>query len=262
MKIDKNEYLSHIQDDRSRNQLRRVLDFVVKTLKDHTLTYTDFLEPDLLEEAKIIIEDFDQLSYSIEGGFDNAERNIIAIYPWYYDYDGLADSPLRAIKITQHVEDIKHSQVLGSILGLGLVREKIGDIGFFDDKILVCILKEVEDYILDNLRQIHHYYVDVSQFSVEDLGSIEENLTERSLIVPSKRLDAVVSELYNISRSKTKALIEDKRAKLNYKVEIKSHTELQEEDLVSIRGFGRFKIKSFDGKTRKDKLRLTILVAE
>lgn len=258
MNIDKEEYLFHINDENQRRHMRRVLDFIGISLKNHSVTTTDFMEPKLIDLAESILSHFDQLDYCVEGGFDNAERNIIVIYPWYHDYQRDQDSTLRAFEITNNIEGLKHSHVLGSILGLGLVRDKIGDIGIFPDKILVTVLEEVYDYILINLRKIDRSYVDIRPVDPYDLGSVVEKGKTIDLIASSKRLDVLIAEVYNLSRSKAKSLIDSGLVKVNYSVETKSHLDIEEKDLVSVRGHGRFRLDSYNGRTKKDRLKFSI----
>ena len=81
---------------------------------------------------------------------------------------------------------------------------------------------------------------------------------ERRLTVASLRLDAVMSEAFRLARGKTQALIAAEKAQVNWSIATNTSHLLKEGDLVSLRGFGRFRIKSIGGKTKKDRIGLVI----
>jgi RNA-binding protein YlmH len=75
-------------------------------------------------------------------------------------------------------------------------------------------------------------------------------------IVSSMRLDTVIASLLNFSRQKASVLIRSDRVRVNWATQNDPSAELYESDMLSIRGFGRFKIIAVEGRTKKDKVRL------
>ncbi|MCY7801919.1 S4 domain-containing protein, partial [Bacillus haynesii] len=75
--------------------------------------------------------------------------------------------------------------------------------------------------------------------------------------VSSLRLDAICSSMSRQSRQKAQVLVKNGLVKVNWKVIEDPSYALAEGDMVSIRGFGRFRMKNIDGKTKKGKWRLT-----
>lgn len=262
MKFNKEEYLLHSQDDKEKKIMRRLLDLIEITVNRHNINFTDFLEPNLVELAKSILNRFDEIKYSIEGGFQEAERNIISIYSWYVFYDQKQNSPLVGLEIKGNIDNLDHRDVLGSLLGLGIVREKIGDIGFFENSIKVAVHGDISTFILYNLNKIKHENVTVKEIALEELGFIQENGRQRDIISPSLRLDAIIAEAYNLSRSDAQRLIKGKFVKVNFRLEEKTHKLLEEDNLVSVRGKGRFRIKKIDGLTKKERIKLKIFYPE
>lgn len=258
MKINKDEYLLHINDDKEKIQMKRILDLIEITLNRHIINYTDFLEPNMVNSAISILNRFDEIGYTIEGGFENAERKVIAIYSWYYFYEKNSDSKLTGIEIKGNIENLEHRDVLGSLLGLGIVREKIGDIGFTKDSIKVALLNDISNFILISLNKIKRENVVVKEISTDELGSIEIEGEEKFVIASSMRLDSVVSEAFNLSRSEAQKLINSNLVKLNYSFETKGHKEVKENDLISVRRKGRFYIKSIEGLTKKERVKLIL----
>ncbi len=262
MKINKEEYLNHINGEKELMAMRRLLDLIEVTINRHSINYTDFLEPHMIKFGESILNRFEEISYSIEGGFSNSERKVIIIYSWYHFYENKTDSPLNGLEIKGNIENLDHRDVLGSILGLGIVRDKIGDIGFFKDSIKVSLLKDISSFVLYNLKKIKKENVEVALIDPDDLGEIVQEGTEKFIIISSMRLDSLISEAYNISRKDAQKLIESNLVKLNYAFETKTHKSIEEGDLVSVRGKGRFQIKKVEGLTKKERIKLILFFFE
>ena len=79
------------------------------------------------------------------------------------------------------------------------------------------------------------------------------------IIVPSLRLDNFVSDLAKTSRSKAVQIIDQERVFVNGKNETKASKLLKLNDVITIRGKGRFVIKELAGTTRSGR---TIVVIE
>ena len=72
----------------------------------------------------------------------------------------------------------------------------------------------------------------------------------------SKRLDCVVGALTNLSREKAQALIKTGLCEVNYLVEQRVDAEVKTPCVISARGYGKFNVLSFDGETKRARLRL------
>ena len=92
----------------------------------------------------------------------------------------------------------------------------------------------------------------------EEWMDTTETWMEETHIVSSLRLDVVIAALTNISRQKAASLIHGEKVKVNWTVRDQPAFELQESDMLSVRGSGRFKVIAIEGRTRKDKIRLII----
>lgn len=262
MRLDKDKYLSHIRDDDEKISMRRVLDLIEMAVNKFITVHTNFLDPNLVELSKSILNRFDEIEYKVIGGFDNAERNVVCIYNVHSFYDDEENIPLRALFIKTNTENITHRDVLGSILGLGITRDKVGDISIGEDGVTVVLLEEIADYVKYNLEKVRRENVTISDVDLDELESIEEAGTTKSIILASLRLDAAVSEVYNLSRDTAQKLIRAELVKVNHAAVDKTHHLLEEGSLVSVRGKGRFKIISIDGYTKKDRVKLTIFRPE
>ena len=92
-----------------------------------------------------------------------------------------------------------------------------------------------------------------SKISIQEITDIrkkEIKIEEISIIVPSLRLDNIVSDLAKTSRSKAVQIINQERVFVNGQNETKLSKQLKLNDVITIRGKGRFIIKEFTGTTR------------
>ena len=127
--MDKIKLTSYIKDIGLKNKMFKIIDKANGCLKNYDVRYSDFLNPFEVENAKAILNSNDDLKYSVDGGYDESERKIVFIYPFYMEYEDI-DETLRFIQIEGNFKfkSISHKDYLGSLLSLGIKREKIGDI--------------------------------------------------------------------------------------------------------------------------------------
>lgn len=254
-------YLSHINDSEEIYNIKRVVDKLEIVLKRHILQYTDFLNPYQRELAYSILNRFEEVSYKELGGVDKGERKIILIYPSYFSSDDLIN-PLDALKISGDLSELTHKDFLGSILGLGIDRGKVGDIFIHDGYTQVVVLNEISKYIFYNLNKIGKTNVDVDFIPYDELESGKDIFKRRNITVSSLRLDVVISGVLNLSRNKSLKIIQNKKVKVNWKPIYKSHYELNKGDIISVRGYGRFILDNILGISKKGKVKMYIKVYE
>lgn len=221
---------------------------------------TDFLDPRERFIVASIIGQNQDLSISTEGGFNEAERQRLYISPSYFipkkeDFQIIIFSIHYPAKFVQ----LKHPDVLGALLSLGIGRNKFGDIHIEDDTVQFAVAQEVKDYVKANLTSIGKSKVQLKQ--VEDatqLIEMKDEWIEKTYTVSSMRLDVILASVLNISRQKSQMLIQAGKVKVNWTVREETAFEVQEGDIISARGFGRLKISMTEGRTKKDKIRLQV----
>lgn len=218
---------------------------------------TDFLNPRERYIVQSLVGNSDLL-VSKEGAFSNAERMRMLIYPNYYEPEK-EDYRVAVYKINYATKflTLGHKDVLGSLMALGVDRSKFGDIQIADEEIQFAVTAELEDYIIANFTAVGKAKVSVSEIIDKDDWIASTDLwIESTQTVSSMRLDVIIAALLNLSRQKAVALIRSDKVRVNWASESNSAAELFEEDVLSIRGFGRFKVIAIEGRTRKDKIRL------
>ena len=140
----------------------------------------------------------------MDGGYERAERSTVFIYPFYMEYEDIEDT-LRFIQIEGNFKfkNISHKDYLGSLLGLGIKREKIGDIIIHDNFCQVVVSSDICDFIIVNLEKVSRNNVIVKEISRENIVNSSSKYKEISFTVSSDRLDCVISGMYNISRQES-----------------------------------------------------------
>ncbi len=142
---------------------------------------------------------------------------------------------------------------------LGVVREKVGDILVKESGADVIVMPEIVKYLLTNLSELTRLRkADIKEIQINELEKVEIKTKEYNIIVSALRLDNIIAELAKTSRMQAKELINQERVFVNFKNEIKQTKLLNEGDLVSIRGKGRFKISEIIGNTQKGRYILKI----
>lgn len=157
----------------------------------------------------------------------------------------------------QSSQVLKHSDILGAILNLGIDREVIGDI-IVDEQVVFCI-KEMENYLASNLKKIRNLNVQLEKI-VNFYYSGNTNYIEKQIILNSLRLDGIIAKSFNLSRSNAQELVNQRMVSINGNIEQRCDYNCIESDIVSVRRLGRIKILDVTRKTKKDKLVLNILL--
>ena len=139
-----------------------------------------------------------------------------------------------------------HKDYLSGVMKLGVRREKIGDIFVFEDGADIVVGSDICEYIVTNLKQLTRF--GKSEIVVPNIQTEEVKIT-----VAAMRLDCIVSELAHCSRTMVVKIIEEQRVFVNYVNETKNSKNINVDDIIVIRGKGKFKIKNISGETRKGK---------
>lgn len=232
----------------------------VKEVEDtYAPKLTEFLDPRQRFIAESIVRN-SELMLAAEGGFPDSERKRMLIYPDYYspETDEFQIS-LYEVHYPQKFVDMKHSQLLGSLLSVGIDRSRFGDIQIAEEKVQFAVAEEVSEYIHVNFTQVGKVKVSVKPIlNMAEVIDAKEEWAEEMHIISSLRLDTVVASFTNCSRAKASSLIKGEKVKVNWAMIDQQAFEVEEHDVLSVRGFGRYKILSIEGRTRKDKIRVVI----
>lgn len=195
---------------------------------------------------------------SFTGGYDDAERVMLVCSPEFLDADD--NEVLSVIKITgRDLAALTHRDYLGSIMGLGITRENIGDILVSDFGAFVFVKAEIAEYIMSNLEKIGRRGIKTELCSCSEADIPEPKFKEVSTTVSSLRLDACAAAAFGISRAKAAELIGQELISVNFEIISSVSAQVAEGDLISARGFGRTRLARVGGTTRKGRISITLL---
>lgn len=227
--------------------------------KHYSPKCTDFLSPAqaaAIKRENLFSADSKQMFF---GGYDEAERVMFISLPDYAD-ESEAKELVGVLKITaRDLSGLSHRDVLGSLLGLGIKREKLGDIIFCDDEIFVFCTADMAEYINENLTKISNKGIKTELKDSAEGLVFKQKTEEIRATVQSLRLDAVLAAALRVSRSKALAYIEGEKVNLNWQTAKSGSAAVKEGDMLSVRGFGRFKLFEAGGTTKKGRIAVTIL---
>lgn len=242
--------------------LARVLDKVRQAQERNIPAATDFLSPqqqmitaDLLRLANI-----PETAYVAWGGYDGAERKLILFLPDWMDAENVGDDlPIRCLRASFREDDkLNHRDFLGSFMGMGIVREKLGDILVGPDSADLIVLDTVAEFLLQSWNSAGRAKLRVSEIEPGHLHIPEVKCQEVRDTVSSLRLDAVASTGFKMARGKAAELISSGRVQVNWRECTKPDKLLAAGDTISARGFGKFVLAEVGGTTRKGRTSIVI----
>ena len=233
--------------------------------------FTRYLTPHELAVARAVPGGAARFAW---GGWDEAERKRLFFVPDYAGEpetdtaagwlallepmfgDELRDAVTRVRVTGSGYRTLAHRDYLGSILALGLERSALGDIGIIDEfsAAVFCDAK-LADYLGTALERIGSDKVKIAR---DDSGAPLPPRATRPIsdTIASPRLDCVVAALTNLGREKAQAMIRADEVEVNFLPETRTDAEVHEGDMLSLRGYGRFVVRTFDGVTKRGRLRL------
>lgn len=257
--FDRDRLLSHLQDAEERQLGNRIVDLAEQVYRHNDPRFTDFLDPRGIDIATGIIRGVEGLASTAKGGYRQAERQVMAIYPDYYLTETL-EWPLTVLEARGDFsfETVSHRDFLGSILACGIKREKVGDIIVTDFGCQVVVVSDIAPYILTSWQAVHRVPISVEVIDPERLAVAPERVKEIRTTVASLRLDAVASSGFGTSRTKLVKEIKGERVKVNWQTVSDPSASVREGDVISIRGRGRVVVESVTGQTRKGRLSLLL----
>ena len=253
------QLLGHLRGEDEQILGRHVLDLARRAWETNRPQTTDFFDPYERKVAQSVLGNIPEIGSLYQGGYGKAERARLVIYPQFYLLETIP-SALRVLHATGNFsfQEVSHGDYLGSILGTGLKRGKIGDLILLEGGCQAIVASEVADYLLSNWTQVGKVSITLNEIDEEQLAVEPERIKEIRSTVASLRLDAVAAEGYGTSRSKMVREIKGERVKLNWKPVSNPALTIAEGDVLSIRGRGRVVVSVVGGQTRKGRTSIVL----
>lgn len=234
----------------------RIKELAETSYRQNRYTFSHFLKAAELTMFYDMASSLSFVDHDTFGGNPCCERQMIRFgskralgYEEPFPISVLCIEPL----MFKFAEELGHRDYLGAIMNLGIERDVLGDILIRDKRAYVFCMDNIAGYIQENLEKIRHTNVKI--FLAEgEIEALKPKLKEAEVLVASLRFDAVVAALCRLSRSGAQELFRDKKVILQGRICENNSTVLKEEDVFSIRGYGKFIYKGCGKQTRKGKI--------
>ncbi|MEG1458991.1 MAG: YlmH/Sll1252 family protein [Acetivibrio sp.] len=251
---------------------KRVKELSQRASQKGIYTFSDFANLNELNLFHKTIREVSDIDYHLWGGYPEAERRVICFKGKYslqksaclsHEDDSFNDVvfPIQCLSIKPVQEKFSdilgHRDYLGAILNLGIERSKIGDILVLEKEAFVFCHMGIAEFLIDNLNKIKHTKVTINMVTYES-SQIRPKTEEIFGTVSSVRLDVLLGIAFSASRSSLTGLISGEKVFVNGKLITSNSFIPNENDIVSVRGYGKFIFRSIQKQTKKNRYRILI----
>ncbi len=259
--MDKNTLINRFADNEDEKiKFAHILDLADRCEKRNIVTSSNFLTESESERSLMLIQGLGYKNAVLWGGYNDAERRCMVFLP---DYIEEADNEVADItfvgvsvdKFNMKDADFSHRDILGSLMGLGLEREGVGDIVAKGGEGFFVIRKNVLPFVLESLEKIGRYPVEVRECPRMTFER-NDDFDEKSDTVASMRLDGILASVFSLSRSVASDKISAGLVQINGIISKKTDSEVKEGDKISLKGSGKALLVKTDGFSRKGRIRI------
>lgn len=243
--------------------LKRMKELARSAYEKEICTFTDFLTLHEMSLFYQIKQELVPVSYSMSGGYPDAERKLIC-FDGRREVDKLPPDfcyPISCLKIypanVKFAETLSHRDYLGAVVNLGLDRSKMGDLILEESQAFLFCKDQVTDFLLGQLKVVRHTKVTVERFPAKEV-SIQRKYEVIHTTVSSIRLDAVIAAAFHHSRSQMVLLITQGKVSVNGLIITNVSHTLKQGDIFSVRGYGKIKVGEQGNLSKKGKMNITL----
>ncbi len=239
---------------------KRLAELARKAESGGYYTFTDFLGLSEQSAFKEILPKLGGAKYTIYGGAEGAERVVIR----FGDADDIGyDVPFSIVcikiepKSQKFADRLSHRDFLGALLNLGIERDMLGDIAIIDNVGYLFALSDIAEFIEQSLERVKR--TDVTAHVITELPEGSLYRTEaRRIQISSERADAAVAKVYGLSRDDAQGLFKRRLVFADGKQIESASYNIKAGEKISVRGFGRFIYRGYEGLSKKGKLNATV----
>ncbi|KAM7498691.1 hypothetical protein LguiA_023105 [Lonicera macranthoides] len=208
IKGDTDNLLKGVADKGVIEEVKHILEMAKRASLRREVLHTDFLTPPVLKESMLQLEKLADVRAVAQGGYPEAERCRLSVgHP-----EALTNDPdiVAALSISGNFgfQTCSHGDVLGSVLGTGIVRDKLGDIMLQGEKgAHILIVPELVDFLTSSLDKVGNVPVTCKKIPLLALEYEPPRTKTFKTVEASLRIDSIASAGFKISRSKLVDLI-------------------------------------------------------
>ena len=239
--------------------LAKVWDKINAGIRKNVPASTCFLSPRELEMTRFLFGDAEGLHTF--GGWEEAERKMLIFLPEYLEEESLyeEDSPIVCLRAEFfHGDSPSHRDFLGALMGAGIGRETVGDICVDTESCDFFVTAEIAPYIEQSFTSAGRTHLRIRRIPLREAHIPEPEVKEIRDTLASLRLDSVISSGFRIGRSLASQYVSSGKAAIDGLPCEKPDKNVPEGAKVSVRGLGKIKLISVNGRTKKDRISVTI----
>ena len=260
--MNKTELLNKFsKDPDERIVLARALDQMERARNRSVPCATQFLSPAQRAALEPLLAAAGHPRHLVHGGYGGAERTVCVFLPdWLEEPDWAAEDELAAIECAYPPTgaELTHRDLLGGLMGIGLTREKVGDILVGDAAAQIVCLKEAAPIILSQFDQAGRYRLKLREISLSELAPAPAQVKVIHDTVSALRLDAVLASGFSLSRGKAADAVAAGRVSVNHRECLKPDKPVAGGDVLTCRGLGKCVVKTVGGQSRKGRIIIEI----
>lgn len=242
--------------------MKRFSELSEQSYQNNVFYFTDFLSASdaalvyrKTEGIRIVRDDI-----TLWGGAEGCERVMIR-FGNEGEFGYSVPFPIQIIKVEplmkKFADELNHRDFLGALMNLGIERDTIGDIVVKEKNAYVFVVERIADYIQENLSQVKHTSVKCSVLTTMP-EEVRPELESVELIVASVRMDSILAKLYHLSRTQAMELFRKKLVLVNGRVYENNSGTPKENDVIAVRGYGKFIYRRIAYDTKKGKQAIVV----
>lgn len=240
---------------------KRFRELAQKCYQNNHYTFTPFLSPADLSCFYEIEREVSYVPYKVWGGRELCERIMIRFgseetlgYDEEFPIACIEAKPLAA----KFADALTHRDFLGALMNLGIERNTLGDILIVANTGYIFCMENMADFILENLTRVKHTVI-LCKRAEEVPVFTDRNKQEKKIQISSERVDGVLAKVYQLSRSEAIALFGQKKVFVNGRLCENNSQLLKNEDVVSVRGYGKFIYSGQQNISKKGKINALVI---
>ena len=246
------------ETEEDRLLLARIYDKLTRAAGREIFACTGFLS---LREQVLTRRLLPHLPLVFFGGCEGAERCMACYLPEYMTEADLfsSEGPVAAVRAAYYEKDaLTHRDFLGSLMGLGIKRETVGDIYVSQGQCDFFVTQQVLPYLLENLTCAGRTKLHLTHVTLSEVQRPAAEKREIRDTVPSLRLDCLIGAAFSMARGPAAQLIAAGRVAVNDLVCLKGDRQLHQGDRIAVRGFGKAQLSVVGGTTKKGRISVVI----
>lgn len=256
--MNKTELLNKFSKDADeRIVLARACDQMERAQNRSIPCATQFLSPAQRAALEPLLAAAGHPRHLFHGGYEGAERTVCVFLPdWQEPDDWAAEDELAAVEAAYPPTgaELTHRDLLGGLMGIGLTREKVGDILVGESAAQIVCLKEAAPIILPQFDQAGRYRLKLKEIPLSALAPAPPEVKVIHDTVAALRLDAVLASGFSLARGKAADAIAGGRVSVNHRECVKPDRTVAEGDVFTCRGLGKCVLRSVGGQSRKGRI--------